>query len=74
MSNSNMSNIYLLINLLLNLVNIVSFLFIERNILKEGYPAYTTSCGWLGYPDEKIRQVDIRLFFYLQIYFFPLSK
>ena len=21
----------------------------------EGYPAYTTSAGWLGYPDEKIR-------------------
>jgi L-fuconate dehydratase len=23
----------------------------------EGYPAYTTSAGWLGYPDEKIRQL-----------------
>jgi len=22
---------------------------------KEGYPAYTTAAGWLGYPDEKIR-------------------
>jgi L-fuconate dehydratase len=22
-----------------------------------GYPAYTTSAGWLGYPDEKIRQL-----------------
>jgi L-fuconate dehydratase len=21
-----------------------------------GYPAYTTSCGWLGYPDDKIRR------------------
>jgi L-fuconate dehydratase len=21
---------------------------------REGYPAYTTSCGWLGYPDERI--------------------
>ena len=23
----------------------------------EGYPAYTTSTGWLGYPDEKIRRL-----------------
>lgn len=23
----------------------------------EGYPAYTTSAGWLGYPDEKIRRL-----------------
>jgi len=23
----------------------------------EGYPAYTTSAGWLGYPDEKIRHL-----------------
>lgn len=22
----------------------------------EGYPAYTTSAGWLGYPDDKIKQ------------------
>ena len=22
---------------------------------RDGYPAYTTSAGWLGYPDEKIR-------------------
>lgn len=29
----------------------------EKYIFKEGYPAYTTSCGWLGYPDEKIRQL-----------------
>lgn len=29
----------------------------EEYILREGYPAYTTSCGWLGYPDEKIRQL-----------------
>ena len=21
----------------------------------QGYPAYTTSAGWLGYPEEKIR-------------------
>jgi len=25
-------------------------------IEKDGYPAYTTSVGWLGYSDEKIRQ------------------
>src|ERR1700694_4754258 len=27
----------------------------ETEILKDGYPAYTTSAGWMGYPDEKIR-------------------
>ena len=27
----------------------------EREILANGYPAYTTSAGWLGYSDEKIR-------------------
>jgi len=26
-------------------------------LLKNGYPAYTTSAGWLGYPDDKIRQL-----------------
>lgn len=26
-------------------------------LLKYGYPAYTTSAGWLGYGDEKIRQL-----------------
>ncbi len=25
-----------------------------------GYPAYTTSAGWLGYPDEKIRELCAR--------------
>jgi L-fuconate dehydratase len=24
---------------------------------REGYPAYTTSAGWLGYPDEKVRRL-----------------
>ncbi len=24
-------------------------------LLREGYPAYITSAGWLGYPDDKIR-------------------
>ena len=27
----------------------------EEYIIKNGFPAYTTSVGWLGYPDEKIR-------------------
>jgi L-fuconate dehydratase len=26
-------------------------------LLASGYPAYTTSAGWLGYPDEKIRRL-----------------
>jgi len=26
-------------------------------LLAEGYPAYTTSAGWLGYPDEKVRRL-----------------
>ncbi len=29
---------------------------IER-MRREGYPAYTTSAGWLGYADEKLRKV-----------------
>ena len=29
----------------------------EAEMQRDGYPAYTTSAGWLGYPDEKI--VDI---------------
>jgi L-fuconate dehydratase len=27
----------------------------ERRLLAEGLPAYTTSPGWLGYPDSKLR-------------------
>jgi L-fuconate dehydratase len=27
----------------------------ERQLLQSGYPAYTTSAGWMGYPDEGIR-------------------
>ena len=23
----------------------------------EGYPCYTTSAGWLGYPDDKLRRL-----------------
>jgi L-fuconate dehydratase len=26
----------------------------EEHLLAEGYPAYTTSAGWLGYSDEKV--------------------
>lgn len=29
----------------------------EEQILAEGYPAYTTSIGWLGYSDEKVREL-----------------
>jgi L-fuconate dehydratase len=28
----------------------------EARLLAEGYPAYITSAGWLGYDDDKIRQ------------------
>lgn len=28
------------------------------DLLKNGYPAYTTSAGWLGYSDEKIRRLS----------------
>ena len=29
----------------------------EAEMKADGYPAYTTSAGWLGYADEKIRQL-----------------
>lgn len=29
----------------------------EAELLRGGYPAYTTSVGWLGYSDEKIRDL-----------------
>jgi L-fuconate dehydratase len=29
----------------------------EAEMLAEGYPAYTTSAGWLGYSDNKVRQL-----------------
>jgi L-fuconate dehydratase len=29
----------------------------EEEMLANGYPAYTTSAGWLGYSDEKIREL-----------------
>src|SRR5918994_3965368 len=30
----------------------------EAEMLKDGFPAYTTSAGWLGYPDEKVRRLS----------------
>jgi L-fuconate dehydratase len=27
----------------------------EARLLREGYPAYTTSTGWIGYSDDKVR-------------------
>ncbi len=29
----------------------------EAELQRVGFPAYTTSAGWLGYPDEKIRRL-----------------
>lgn len=29
----------------------------EEKLLRDGYPAYITSVGWLGYSDEKIREL-----------------
>ncbi|XP_066481162.1 mitochondrial enolase superfamily member 1 isoform X2 [Tiliqua scincoides] len=29
----------------------------EEQMLKSGYPAYTTSCAWLGYPDQQLKQL-----------------
>ena len=29
----------------------------EAEMREQGFPAYTTSSGWLGYPDEKLRQL-----------------
>ena len=30
----------------------------EIEMLANGFPAYTTSAGWLGYPDEKVRRLS----------------
>ncbi len=30
----------------------------ETEMLRSGFPAYTTSAGWLGYPDEKVRRLS----------------
>jgi L-fuconate dehydratase len=29
----------------------------EKELATTGYPAYTTSSGWLGYPDDKVRRL-----------------
>ncbi len=29
----------------------------EAEMRRDGFPAYTTSAGWLGYPDEKVRHL-----------------
>jgi L-fuconate dehydratase len=29
----------------------------EAEMLRDGYPAYTTSAGWLGYSDDKLRRL-----------------
>jgi len=29
----------------------------EKEMMANGYPAYTTSAGWLGYSDEKVRRL-----------------
>lgn len=29
----------------------------RERLLTEGYPTYTTSAGWLGYPDDKLRRL-----------------
>jgi L-fuconate dehydratase len=29
----------------------------EAELVRDGYPAYTTSAGWLGYPDDKVRRL-----------------
>jgi L-fuconate dehydratase len=29
----------------------------EREMLEQGFPAYTTSAGWLGYSDDKLRRL-----------------
>ena len=29
----------------------------EKALLREGFPAYTTSTGWLGYSDEKVQRL-----------------
>jgi L-fuconate dehydratase len=31
----------------------------EKEVAQRGIPAYTTSAGWLGYPDEKIRKLCV---------------
>lgn len=39
--------------------DMTSLLPVEDQMLKEGYPAYTTSCAWLGYSDDQLTQVCV---------------
>ncbi|XP_051784841.1 mitochondrial enolase superfamily member 1 isoform X2 [Erpetoichthys calabaricus] len=32
----------------------------EEQMLKNGYPAYTTSCAWLGYSDDHLRKLCVK--------------
>ena len=32
----------------------------EAHVRRDGYPAYTTAAGWLGYPDDKLRRLARR--------------
>ena len=32
----------------------------EAVMLREGFPAYTTSAGWIGYSDERIRELAVK--------------
>ncbi len=34
----------------------------EAQLLTDGYPAYITSAGWLGYPDAKVRELCRELY------------
>lgn len=44
----------------LNTIHFIAYLFLpEDQMLKEGYPAYTTSCAWLGYSDQQLKQVSV---------------
>ena len=31
--------------------------FLEQEMIQEGFPAYTTSAGWLGYSDEQLQSL-----------------
>ena len=37
--------------------NVASRAVREAELRRDGYPAYTTSAGWLGYSDEKVRRL-----------------
>ena len=38
----------------------------EHDLATHGYPAYTTSAGWMGYSDEKIQRVTNHTYTYQQ--------